>query len=453
VLGFGALGEAPLGAQAASGQTLITLQAGTGTFNVASPGATLYYSVNVLAAGTGAFSVASPGATFLVVGATIYEVTLTDGVRATDSDALEFLNAVVVTENLRATDILRNALGFVVRDVLTATETTAIQMYWGVSMADIGKIADTPQANSIFDVVLADSSKLVGAFAVAFNMQLADAFGISMAQNIVRGVLVLEQLGIRPQVLDTSFYSLSVTERARFAASLALFIGADLHDAFSIYLYNQATRQALANMGETIKIDDTALYPNLIFNLTMREDANITPTQLLHMVFNGRLAEDMQLTAAYVAPGGNFTTWAINTRSSHVTEYTNYEFSSFTQIGIKYIATAADGLYELDGSDDDGDPIIARIRTGLMQGNGSRFSGFRAAYLGLRNEGKFVFRIMTGDGKTYDYGVLAHDLQTTKVHLGKGLRSRYFSFELISEGDAFELESIELVPMMAARRV
>jgi hypothetical protein len=39
------------------------------------------------------------------------------------------------------------------------------------------------------------------------------------------------------------------------------------------------------------------------------------------------------------------------------------------------------------------------------------------------------------------------------VPLGKGLRARYFSFELISDGADFDMDAIEFIPLVSHRRV
>ena len=44
-------------------------------------------------------------------------------------------------------------------------------------------------------------------------------------------------------------------------------------------------------------------------------------------------------------------------------------------------------------------------------------------------------------------------MKTTKVNMGKGLRARYFAYELISTGQDFDLDSVEFVPLVAQRRV
>jgi hypothetical protein len=39
------------------------------------------------------------------------------------------------------------------------------------------------------------------------------------------------------------------------------------------------------------------------------------------------------------------------------------------------------------------------------------------------------------------------------VQVGKGLRARYFALELVTTGQDFDLDTIEVVPLLNARRV
>jgi hypothetical protein len=49
--------------------------------------------------------------------------------------------------------------------------------------------------------------------------------------------------------------------------------------------------------------------------------------------------------------------------------------------------------------------------------------------------------------------VSTRSMRSTKVHMGKGQRARYFSFELISTGGDFDLDTLEFVPIVVQRRV
>ena len=147
------------------------------------------------------------------------------------------------------------------------------------------------------------------------------------------------------------------------------------------------------------------------------------------------------------------TTWAVNTNTGAVTEYTNYDFNSFAQMGLKYLGASSNGLYELNGDTDAGTSIIGQLKSGLLQFSGSRFTGFKAAYLGVRGTGDVLLKLVTGDGVTRTYTVTLDSMRTTKVTMGKGIRARYFSFELIGTGQDFDVDTVEFVPIMAQRRV
>jgi hypothetical protein len=143
----------------------------------------------------------------------------------------------------------------------------------------------------------------------------------------------------------------------------------------------------------------------------------------------------------------------MNTRTGAVTEYDNYAFNSFARIGDKYIGASESGLYELLGDDDAGADIVATIRSGFAQWSGTHMGSFKGMYLATRGEGDFILKVITADNKEYHYAVAAQDSRTTKITTGKGLRARYFAFELISTGQDFNLDTIEFIPLVADRRV
>ena len=73
-------------------------------------------------------------------------------------------------------------------------------------------------------------------------------------------------------------------------------------------------------------------------------------------------------------------------------------------------------------------------------------------YLG--SVGLGILKLITGDDQTYVYGVTAQHMRTTRVNLGKGLRSRYFRFELINaDGKDFSMNAIEFIPLVMQRRI
>jgi hypothetical protein len=69
------------------------------------------------------------------------------------------------------------------------------------------------------------------------------------------------------------------------------------------------------------------------------------------------------------------------------------------------------------------------------------------------NSRDVLLKLVTGDGIEYIYEVRPLDMRTKRVNLGKGLRSRWFSWELIVPGYDFDFSAIEFIPITTQRRV
>ncbi len=286
-----------------------------------------------------------------------------------------------------------------------------------------------------------------------FNVLLTAGIGIDPALSLVQAVRLAERLGIYQDLLPSTTYATVISQGFRIGDALSRFLGYTFADQINIHAA-QPTYQYRPDgpITENIGIAG-ALTERLIFRITTAEEFQIEDLDILNGIYTGSISEGIEITAGYVSPDGSFTTWAVNTRTGAVTEYTNSAFNSFAPMGVKYLAADDTGLYELTGDDDDGSDIIAQIKSGLFQFGGAHFNSFAAAYLGLRGAGQYVLKLETGDGRTYTYQLDVNDMFTTKVQLGKGLRARYFSFELISSGSDFDLESVEFIPIVASRRV
>lgn len=287
---------------------------------------------------------------------------------------------------------------------------------------------------------------------VGVPVALAETIGTAAQQQAQLSIQVIEELGLLPAIGPALIYNRTIAEAIGLASSLASFFGANVSEAIGVASTLTSTAIKPATVAEGIGIDD-GLSPQLIIRVTAIDGIGLDDVDVLQMIYSPEIAEGISLTAAYLSPGGGITTWAMNTRTAAVTEYSNYEFNSFARLGSKYIGASQDGLYELAGDDDEGTDVIAEIKSGFAQWAGSRFTVFKGAYLAVRGGGNFVLKLITGDDKEYVYGIAARDMRSTKIRLGKGIRTRYFRFELISTGQDFDLEALEFVPLVAERRV
>lgn len=324
----------------------------------------------------------------------------------------------------------------------------------GAVVNDTLRLQEVLQALRRLGGLLHETAGLQDALRAASPRALADGIAVSDTTRAVRALNVIEALRLGDTGLVNTRSRLSVTEAARFLDTVRRFFGADASDGVGLAAAAGPVFARSVTLGDGIGLHDL-LGHTLVLKAVAAETVTLDAVAALRMLFRPSLADGVQLSAAYVAPDNSLTTWAVNTATGAVTEYSNFEFSSLSQgFGHKYLGASATGLYELNGETDAGEAVIATLRSGFAQFAGAHVVGFKAAYLGMRaGTGTVILRLLTADGRRYDYQVSPQNMRTTKVNLGKGLRARYFAFELVTTGQDFDLESVEFIPLAAQRRV
>jgi hypothetical protein len=306
--------------------------------------------------------------------------------------------------------------------------------------------------NLVYTWTVAEQIYLTSALKTAFPQVLSETIGLVPALSASIAVTVLQGLGIAPTPLPSLIYTRTLLQGLGVSDSFRNFFGGSLSDGVGASDALALQFRAYPTVSESINIAP-ALSNHFYLRVTMADTIGVDDVDALQMVYDGQLADGVEIVAGYVSPDGQFTTWAINTRSGATTEYTNYAFNSFATLDNVCFGATSSGLYKLVGDDDDGTDIIADIKSGFAQWGGNKFTMFKGAYLGVRGGGDFVLKLVTGDNQTYIYSVSSQDMRTTKVTIGKGIRTRYFAFELISAGQDFDLDTIEFVPLVSDRRV
>lgn len=335
-------------------------------------------------------------------------------------------------------------------DALALTETTNATL--GMIIRDFANLADSIGVKTKYTHALSELVQLQERLALGQQVAIQDSVSVTWALGVVQGARIAEQLGLS-EVLNYPFrYRLTTSETLRLYDALANFFHFDISETISVQDTMGALARHFVRLDQAATVSET-LTPRLVLSATASDEAVLDDNFSVKMLYRPEVWEQVTFTAIFAAPDGGVTTWALNTRTGAVTEYENYDFNSFANLGVHYLGASADGLYALDGDDDDGTPTIARLKSGYAQFGGSRFTAFKAAYLGIRGDGNIYLKLDTADGRSYTYKTVIQDQQTTKVRLGKGLRARYFAFELTTEGQDFDLDNVEFIPMVATRRV
>jgi hypothetical protein len=344
----------------------------------------------------------------------------------------------------------------IVADVTTASDVTTFQVFPSGSIEELITLDDLAAMRGSYNKTASDRVTIaVSLQRPGLSALTVDALTISGGFVPVRTTVVREALGAvdvasgwhswRPTLLESLVLE-ELHEAVRAATAIDTVAAGDAAQQLMV------ARQLLV---DTI-VASELLLP-WVSAITAVTDAVTTSDSIdWRWVFSALTAESLRMRGGItipVADPGTGTTWAVNARTGGVTEYRNFAFNSFAPSGNKYLGANADGLFELNGDTDDGDDIIAHVRSGFFQLGGSRFSSIKTAYLGMHAEGKVYLRILLGEGRLTTYRVTAKPMQTTKVPMGKGLRTRYFAFEFESVGQDFDLDAVEFVPLVMERRV
>lgn len=323
--------------------------------------------------------------------------------------------------------------GAVIQDVIQLKITSSLRLVYTLAIADAFALSSV--LSRIMPVAISSGLKVTDAFAAAI------------------GVYLIDKLRLTSQVVTAAQYHLALADALVILGILGKFLFAGMTDRFSISGALAAQYTAVVSLVQSLTIRDGATE-QLIFNMVMSDTITADDTTLLSMIYHGQLMDQIDLYGLNVTPNGNFTTFAINTRTNAISEYKNWVFNSFAQMGQKYIAAGPQGLYELNGARDITTNIIGVLRGGMMQMAGSKLAGLKGVYLAMTGEGAYLLKLKAGDGREYLYRFKGQPgMMTTKVDIGKGLKSRYLQWELISVGQNYDLDTIEFVPMIYERRV
>ena len=336
----------------------------------------------------------------------------------------------------------------------TLTLSQALAFVAGAEVDETIRVSLASLPTTIYGLTTAEQASVQASLQAMWSAVLAENMTLSDALTVALGVVVLDRLKIASVADVMARYGLTLVELIQINDGLFRLLSGVLADTILVGDTPGVVFFPCASVVDAMVLTE-ALGATLLMHVTVPEGVMLTDAQLLRAIYSDSIDETITITAAYVSPDGTLTAWAINTRTNAVTEYQNWEFNSFVKMGHKYLGLARDGLYELDGVDDAGVSIPTYIRSGLFQPGGSRYSSFKAAYLGMRTDAddKVFLKLILGNGAEYIYAAKVQDMHTTRVNFGKGLRSRYYAWELMTTGADFDLESVTFIPLVALRRV
>lgn len=199
----------------------------------------------------------------------------------------------------------------------------------------------------------------------------------------------------------------------------------------------------------------------LLLHAIVSEQLGLHAHALTILTLRKMLESGIEFAVTLATGDEGYSTWVMNAESQAFMTYENYPFNSYAQIGDQIYGATDDGIYLLEGDDDAGDPIAARLRTGLMNFGSNQSKRMEKFYAGMTTDGTMLLKVVTtspeGDKIAYTYRMNERPVEATqekRISIGRGLQSVYWQFELTNEDGAdFEIADMSLLPMVLASRV
>jgi len=137
----------------------------------------------------------------------------------------------------------------------------------------------------------------------------------------------------------------------------------------------------------------------------------------------------------------------INLKAMATTQYTNWPFKSMTKFNGRYLGVNENGLYEITGSDDDGQQIDAYIVLAQSDFGIRNQKKIPFIDLGYEAQGNLMIELTPDDGTGQSYLVLSTktNQQTKRIPVNPRIRGRYWLIKISNmEGCDFSLDSVSV---------
>lgn len=151
------------------------------------------------------------------------------------------------------------------------------------------------------------------------------------------------------------------------------------------------------------------------------------------------------------------TTLCVNLRNVAVSQYGNFDFNSFAMIGGKLYGASDDGLFLLEGDDDDGVAIPALLELVKTDFGSSHQKRLRKGFVGYETAGELSLTTLNDDGNSRTVTLpttrTAMEQQGSRLPVTREGKGRYWTLRIENVlGCDFSLDHIEVTEYTLNRK-
>lgn len=329
--------------------------------------------------------------------------------------------------------------------------------------AEIVRVTAAMDSQALLHLDVSGLAQLTAALQTGFTVLITEMAQLDdIDDSFVDRFHELSESVLTSAVISSMLQAQSVLAEAFAIASMAAtFNDADATEEMTLEASSVALLRANELVEAMFQLQGVVGLTVDVF-VSLPESIQVAALPTSQAELNELLTEVFRVGALVDVSGEVFTVLATNMTSSATTRYTNYAFNSIARIGVDYVGAADDGLYLLEGETDDGDPIYAGIKTGLMDFGIPELKRVMNAYVGLTRAGRLLMKVVTANRKdetpterwyALKQNARGGDVVGSRFELGRGIKSRYWQFEAVNvDGDDFEWDVLDLDLIRLSRR-
>jgi len=330
----------------------------------------------------------------------------------------------------------------------------------GYFLAETVGFVDTSSSTLVVvSSILEDNIELSDSLITVYEPVLTEVLALTDAtpERYLDIILSLsDKIGIAPSAEAFYSYVKAVSVIISIADTMLRGFDDTITETLAIAESVQSVLEAL--LSDTIGISDSGTN-HLVFYATNSETVDISESNDPSQVLLGLLEDGISFVGSLNIQDVTYLSVVTNIANRGVSEYNNFPFDSYGEFRNSYLASASDGIYLLEGDDDEGSNIQAQVETGMMDFNTTNYKTIPECYLGYTSDGDLVLKVYTneqGNKKEVWYSLTRtkDTADTDRFVLSRGVKGRWFQFELVNrDGGDFEMESIEFFPVVLSRRI
>ena len=348
---------------------------------------------------------------------------VSDSFYAVDISKVIKVYADLIADGMAVTDAVNIALELIITDILTCTDT--MTSIW----AGIRSIEET------FSV-----SDAVAAIKLYYDL-VADGMAVTDAVNLALELIIADKLKVVDSAQDIGTFQHPVEDSMTLADVVKRAFPKSVSDSLAVADTSLIDFLALLQIADSINITE-AITPKLTISQIIADALETLDTVAIQQLLQELVQDGLNIEVIVELDDELWQCWVLSTGAFHPSIYSGYDYNSFALFNDVAYGAKSDGIYELEGSTDNGTAFHSGIILPATNFASSKNMRFRKAYFGVSGN-NLVMKLDT------DSGSRTFRMVDTEMSLTRDLKGRKWQ---ISLEDFDELDFAELIPVILSRK-